>query len=153
MKLGELFEMMCEGTNIRVTVDGAYVVAYYDGRNSIDDEYNDYEVNHFFATTIGGEPYISVDTNSRYRIEIWHNYDTDDWAQVSIDKSTGSVETIISGYWDCPDTMTYKEAIEFLAEYGYTEHDTAYDSYESWEEYNDYISADSPYDYMDSIRL
>lgn len=148
MKLGELMGMISEGTNLRITVDGGYVVAYYDGRNNIDEMYNEYEVNQFFATTIGGEPYISVDTNSRYRIEIWHNYETDDWAQLSIDKNTGNVETVITGYWDCPDTLTYAEAIEYIAEYGYTEHDTPYDSYESWEEYNECVSADSPYDYL-----
>ena len=148
MKLVELFEYLGESTNIRVTVDGGYVVAYYDGRNSIDEDYNDYEVESFFPTIIGGEPYISVDINSKFRIEIWHNESTEDWAQVTINKYNGNVETIITGYWDCPDPMTYKEAIEYIAEYGYTEHDTAYDSYESWEEYNDCVSASSPYDYL-----
>lgn len=148
MKLGELLEMMSEGTNVRVTVDGGYVVAYYDGRNSIDENYNDYEVESFFPTIIGGVPYISVDTRSKYRIEIWHNEEMDDWVQLTINKYDGTVDTIISGYWDCPDKMRYREAFEYIHELGYTEHDTAYDRYESWEEYNDCVSMVSPYDYI-----
>lgn len=158
MKLWELFEMISEGTNLRITMDGEFVVAHYDGRNSIDDEFMDCEVNSMWATTITDYtklpsenrevPYLSIDVAADSFVEIWHTEDGDDWAQVSIDKATGNVTSMMTGNGDYCDTMTYDEAKKILMEDGYTDFDPIDDRYNSYYEYDYCVCADSAYDYL-----
>lgn len=156
MKLWELFEMISEGTNLRITMDGEFVVAHYDGRNSIDDEFMDCEVNSMWATTITDYtklpsenrevPYLSIDVASDSFVEIWHTEDGDDWAQVNIDKATGNVTSIMTGNYDICDTITYEDAKKILIEDGYTDFDPLYDRYNNWYEYDDSVSAGGAYE-------
>ena len=79
MKLLELLALADESSALRITLDGEYVVAHYDGHDSIDEEYNDCEVNSMFPTTISAydalgreyqKPYISIDIASKEYVEI-----------------------------------------------------------------------------------
>lgn len=155
MKLGELLGMISDGTNIRITIDGEYVVAHYDGHNSIDDAFDECAVNSMWATTVRDYtkveqevPYLSIDVASDSYVEIWHTEDGDDWAQVNIDKATGNVTSMMTGDGDYCDTMTYEQAKKILIADGYTDFDPLYDRYNSWYEYDDSVSAGGAYEYL-----
>lgn len=156
MKLEELLRIMDENTAVRITVDGTYVVAHYDGRDSIDDEYSDYTVNKVFTTTIGHYdyltqtreeiPYISIDVSSPFYVEVWRTEDYEDWAKVNVDRETGHI-TDIQCDWDWSGDLTREEAEAFLAEDGFAFRDPD-DVFESYEEWNDYVSAGGVYEYV-----
>ena len=157
MKLEDILNMIDENTAVRVTVDGTFIVGHYDGRESIDSKYYDYEVNKMFATTVTAydalgrayeKPYISIDTEADCFIEIWHNEDGDDWAQLTISKATGDVLAVMTGGWDA-DEMTYEAALELIKSEGFTDFDPLWDRYDSWEEYNDTVTVGGAYGYVE----
>ena len=76
------------------------------------------------------------------RIEIWHNEELEDFAEVFIEKETSRITWINTGYGDF-DLIedAYADGIAYLKEEGYTEHDEYWDSFDSWEEWDEYISA------------
>ena len=158
MKLLELLALADENSALRITLDGEYVVAHYDGHDSIDEEYNDCEVNSMFPTTISAydalgreyqKPYISIDIASKEYVEIWHTEDGDDWAQVTVDKATGIVTDIQTGdHGDWSGEMAYEDAVAWLKEDGYTDFDPMYDRYNSWIEYDDNVTVGGSYEYV-----
>lgn len=141
MKLKEMLGTMAGEFNARIIVDGCYIVDYIDVTHRDCGDYEDCEV--IEVKDSGAYTDIEVDTNTR--IEIWHDEDGDDWAQLSIAKDTDTVTSIMTGYWDWSGEMTRDEAIAFIGEEGYTDFDDWYDSYTSWEQYNDCVSAGGAY--------
>lgn len=146
MKLEELLEMMGECSNIRVTVDGDYVVAHC--KDHIGDSYDGYDVVSLFPTTVGGVPYISIDVTPPYYVEIWHTPDYEDFAKVNVNKKTGRVEDIQTGGWDFCGDMTREEAERMCAEDGYTVFEPSEDIYPSYEAWDDEVSCGGVYEYL-----